>query len=141
MREILFKAKATNREEGREYRTNYKNGDWIHGLVTSLDNYYLPSIAEMTNTDGVSRIEVLKETICQWTGLVDVNGVKIFEGDLVTIENTKKQGMPACVRWEQKNCQFVASRTGYQPINLGCFEDKTQWVVCGNIHDDKAVEE
>lgn len=32
MRDIEFRAKAINREEGREYRTSYKNGDWVYGF-------------------------------------------------------------------------------------------------------------
>ena len=32
MRDILFRAKAINRDPDREYRTNYKNGDWVYGI-------------------------------------------------------------------------------------------------------------
>lgn len=38
MREILFRAKAINRDTDREYRTNYKNGDWVYGLITKPYN-------------------------------------------------------------------------------------------------------
>ena len=127
MREILFRGKRI------------RDGEWVDGNLFIDDKGEKCEIL-VGYTNYRIAYEVDPKTIGQWTGLVDKNGVKIFEWDLVTIENTKKQGMPACVRWEQENCQFVASRIGYQPINLGCFEDKTQWVVIGNIHD-KAVEE
>lgn len=32
MREILFKAKAINRDKGY-HRTEYKNGDWVFGNI------------------------------------------------------------------------------------------------------------
>lgn len=57
MREILFRAKAINRIGGREYRTKYKNGDWVFELLTEpyreFDGYIQP--ATMKNTDTTTR--------------------------------------------------------------------------------------
>lgn len=79
MKPILYRAKAINRNPNKNYRTDHQNGDWVYGLVSCLDKYS----AEMTNTDGVSGIDVDRETICEYTGVTDKNGTRIFEGDIV----------------------------------------------------------
>lgn len=81
MREILFRGKAANRKSGCSYRTKYKNGDWVFGMLTEPHNY--AGFAEMTNTNGVSGIEVDRTTVGQFTGVVDTELEPIYEDDVV----------------------------------------------------------
>ena len=78
MREILFRGKAINRDPNYEYRTSYKNGDWVYGLVSKLHDERYDFPAEMTNEIGVSGIDVDYRTIGEWTGMTDKNCVKIL---------------------------------------------------------------
>lgn len=150
MREILFRAKAINRVEGREYRSNYKNGDWVYGLLSKpyIEIGKYSSAAEMTNTSGVSDIEVDHETIGQFIGLTDKNGVKIFEGDILSSDrypytNDGKRNYFAEVIWFD-NCPafglytFKAPKSSVRGISEGSEfieDDLSDMEVIGNIYD------
>jgi hypothetical protein len=129
MREILFRAKAINRVEGREYRTNYKNGDWVYGLLSKpyIEVGEYSSAAEMTNTSGISDIEVDHETIGQFTGLTDKNGVKIFEGDIVEYE-----GKRYSINYLPHYTRFSAVK----PNTVFCVFAYQRGEVIGNIYDN-----
>ena len=70
MREILFRGKRI------------ADGKWMYGLP-SYDEY--GNIEEIQVWDGedISFCLVDPETICQYTGLTDKNGKKIWEGDIM----------------------------------------------------------
>ncbi len=130
-REILFRGKAINRDINY-HRTNYKNGDWVYGLITRLydERYDLP--AEMTNINGVTGIEVDYKTIGQYTGLTDRNGVKIFEGDIIK----GKGGIVYAVEYSQNIAGYISR--GFGVLSCPCMNIGTMkyYEVIGNIHDN-----
>lgn len=148
MREILFRGQAANRIEGRAYRTNYKNGDWVYGLLTDAENY--AGFSEMTNTTGVSGIEVDKNTVGQFTGLTDKNGKKIFEGDILTplddeidfiveFNNGCFNGVSYAIKGAMMEYGWDECAGGYGVVEcepLDSYHPEKYHEVIGNIHDN-----
>lgn len=75
MREILFR--------GKDKDGNWVEGDLIHGVgyYKSGKLFILPikyNLAYVPNCDPLDGVEVIHETVGQFTGLLDKNGVKGF---------------------------------------------------------------
>lgn len=76
MREILFKAKRID------------NGEWIEGYYTecrgetfiSIDT---SSMFEIFCPPVIRWFKVSSETLCQFTGLTDKNGQRVWENDII----------------------------------------------------------
>lgn len=75
MKDILFRAKSN---QSWYYGTLYYNGNenYYHGRSK---HWYI-----VDKTDGIE-VRINPNTICEFTGLTDKNGNKIFENDIVRI--------------------------------------------------------
>lgn len=137
MRKILFRGKAINRIGNRQYRTNYKNGDWVYGLIERLYDDDFPNIpATMRNTDGVSDIDIDYTTIGQYTGLKDKNGKRIFEGDIVVTNKLGTPGTKYIIEYDVDIATYIGIyKRGYIEHFTTFSGDADAFEVIGNVHD------
>lgn len=147
MREILFKAKRLD------------NGEWFEGVpvdVTPLQCFGEPQendvvmvragFADWGMPRGLESTKVDSETVCQYTGLTDKNGKKIFEGDIVHYQYEPGKGF-----WNvDQNCIVSFRGAGFHIegiMGTNKYACMSGWLsqlpvgngevfeVIGNIHD------
>lgn len=118
MREILFRAKRID------------GGKWVEGYLFRLFEELHPFI--MVKNRGGLGYEVDENTICQYTGLTDKNGKKIFEGDIFKGKKVKAYS----VEYRDKIAGFAALGEGV--LSTPCMNCGTMknYEVIGNIFDN-----
>ena len=121
MREILFKAKSQNIDG---------TFDWVEGYLSKCDGTWT-----ICDDEGVGCF-VEEETICQYTGLTDKNGNKIWENDICD----RKEPFPEIVKmqkgdWILDYSYAVGRENCY--CNLGFYVcERNSVEVIGNIFDN-----
>lgn len=127
MREILFRGKRVD------------SGEWVEGnLITSAaypDRAWISESKTFFDRElqNVGIVEVDARTVCEYTGLQDKNGKKIFEGDIVKYIPID-QGEIGVYYY------YIAFEDGY--FRIGGTDEyiskiySDEWEVVGNIHDN-----
>jgi uncharacterized phage protein (TIGR01671 family) len=145
MREIIFRGKRTD------------DGKWIVGSailykepITSrtpggsfINHYRIKTVSETYDGCMEERYEpeIIPETLGQWTGLMDKNGVKIFEGDIVKTKYGRLCivvwfSSQVCNGWDLKTICTVENCVHTKcPDSIDLYK-KENLEVLGNIHDN-----
>lgn len=132
MREILFRGKRVD------------NGEWVEGYYVKIPERYtgiikhiiIPlTIALWHVLEGEKYYEkVIPETVGQYTGLTDMAGKKIFEGDIVDCTFCYDIGQYPTYSTKRRLVQYKLA--GFYPFTQ-CTHDSVH--IVGNIHDNPGL--
>lgn len=138
MRDILFRAKRIDNDEwvyGYYIKTHdYLDNREIH-LIVGIDSTSFPA-NEITDTN-----EIDPETLGEFTGVTDKNGVKIFEGDIFEREVNDGEKKTYVVEWSREYLGLVAKEIKCKPQQFEWIRTRLDLLarsdleVIGNIYE------
>lgn len=146
MREILFRAKRID------------NGEWVEGyyiyhikrtpcvfndMVRLEDEQHVimcDGFSDWNMPRGTVHYDVDRNTLCQYTGLTDKNGNKIWENDIIKFFSKRGIGdndyyFVASILWNNRELCFI-KRCCNKTFALHNDNDADDFEVIGNIFDN-----
>lgn len=119
----------------RGYSQKYES--WFYGYLVpnAKGNIQIKHILDNGNT-AMTTVEI--STIGQYTGLKDINGKEIYEGDILRMHYIKNgtEELIASVVYSEDYAQYVINNDKYRLNNYEPLCDYEDLEVIGNIYDN-----
>ena len=141
MREILFRGKRKDTSEWTEGLTVFKLDKYVYMCKSSMCEitYDLQHNIKAITSKNPFFVEVIPETVGQFTGLTDKNGKKIFEGDIVSFADCWDTQHKGVVYWCSGSYNVDCSKSDNEE-DKDIFRLFTAYAcgakIIGNIHDN-----
>ena len=122
MRDILFRGKRVD------------NGEWICGNLYQCEEDsegYVRNLITPKSRNG-SPYMVDDNTIGQYTGLIDKNGKRVYENDIVNCKTKTYLFEGYTIEWYNEDARFVMVQNGRRYAVSESFE----YEVVGNVYDN-----
>lgn len=143
MREILFKAKRIDNGEwveGHLFDNGFDGEEKKYFIGGLIIEEYKGTACDKWNITGISFTEVDPETLCQFTGLCDKSGNKIWENDILMAhldESYPENATYETVKWDVAG--FVTHEANSIDRQYLDEFDLEHYEVVGNIFDNKEL--
>jgi uncharacterized phage protein (TIGR01671 family) len=113
----------------------YDGMDWIYGSAVRYDSY--TDTWYMIENGAPDDDWVMVGEVGQYTGLKDVNGKEIYEGDVLHMSEYGKR--PKKVYWHDQMCKFFLIDKDGGTDHLADWKARDYLEVIGNIHDNQEL--
>ena len=113
------------------------NGEWVEGSLTYSQGIAYIHRKESDKDDRcyLTPYEVIPETVCQFTGMMDEDCNEIWEGDIISSPHFERV---ATVKWDDSLCGFKCSDvTGNINFSFTAIAHCSEWSIVGNEFDKK----
>ena len=138
MREILFRGKRVD------------NNEWVEGFYVNVPEHYKQEMSGKSYIVSINNglfMEVVHESVGEYTGLTDKNGKRIFEGDIIraiTVDTGTEEIAVVCFGNfidENNDDEYIGFYIEFDDIKvtvaqLALEECKNRIEIIGNIHDN-----
>lgn len=139
MREIKFRGKMVG-----------KNGinDWVFGHIQPVfTGMCIMQVCKYKNSSGIELFQIDENTVGQYTGIKDKNGVEIYEGDVIEIHHGNGNKTTGVVFYWDRFCAVFLMMESGEPRCLfqewGAFRKCVYAYiqVIGNVFDNPELKE